>query len=312
MAALEKLLAWGGLVLTEGSSNEVLRRHPRIELDPIIVNSGLLTDPVGREVMTELYLTYLDIARRLNNPIIMLAPTWRANRERLKKAGRLNDRLNEEAVRFMRQIIDRSGIDPELVSLAGLMACRGDCYRAEEALSPDEAEEFHSWQAERLAEAGADFVQAATMPAVGEAEGLTRALGRVGLGALISFVIRPDGTVLDGTPLPEAIARLDERCSPRPIGCMVNCVHPNTLDKALAGREFTAAPPDRLLGLQANSSDLPFEQLEGSSATIGDEPAVWAEAMVRVGRRWGLKILGGCCGAGPDHIQALGLGLAQA
>lgn len=299
-------------MLTEGSSNEVLRRHPRVNLDPIIVNTGLLTDPVGREVMAQLYLNYLAVARRLNQPMIMLAPTWRANRERLDRVGRLNDRLNEEAVRFMRQTIDRSGIDPDLVSVGGLMACRGDCYRAEEGLSVNEAETFHAWQAERLAEGGADFVMAATLPAVGEAEGLARALGRVGLGALISFIIRPDGTVLDGTPLPEAMARLDDRCSPNPIGFMVNCVHPNTLDGALAGREFSTAAINRLLGLQANSSDLPFEQLEGSSATVGDEPAVWAEAMARAGRRWGLRIMGGCCGAGPDHIQALGLRLTQA
>ena len=50
----------------------------------------------------------------------------------------------------------------EQVFIGGLMACKGDAYLPEEALSKKEAELFHSTQAAQLAESGVDFIKAAT------------------------------------------------------------------------------------------------------------------------------------------------------
>ena len=55
------------------------------------------------------------------------------------------------------------------------MACKGDAYRPEEALSKEEAALFHREQAEALAQSGVDFIKAATLPAFSEAYGIASA-----------------------------------------------------------------------------------------------------------------------------------------
>jgi homocysteine S-methyltransferase len=105
------------------------------------------------------------------------------------------------------------------------MSCRGDAYSPAEALLVDEALEFHAWQAGKLADTGADFLLAATLPALSEATGLALALAATGKPYLLSFVVRPEGTLLDGTPLKDAIAAIDSAVTPSPLAYLINCTH---------------------------------------------------------------------------------------
>jgi phosphoglycerate dehydrogenase-like enzyme len=59
----------------------------------------------------------------------------------------------------------------------------------------------HYWQAGKLADTGVDFLLAATLPAFSEATGLALALAATAKPYVLSFVVRPEGTMLDGTPL---------------------------------------------------------------------------------------------------------------
>ena len=60
---------------------------------------------------------------------------------------------------------------------------------------------------------------------------------------------------------------------------------------------------DRVIGLQANASAKSPEELEGLSYVDADAPAMLADAILRVHRRFGIKILGGCCGTDHRHIE---------
>jgi homocysteine S-methyltransferase len=68
----------------------------------------------------------------------------------------------------------------------------------------------HYWQAEKLADTGVDFLLAATLPAFSEATGLALALAATAKPYVLSFVVRPERTMLDGTPLK------DNRCHSLP------------------------------------------------------------------------------------------------
>ena len=105
-------------------------------------------------------------------------------------------------IRFLKtvetELDDKIASDDRLSSIAiivicGLMSCRGDAYKPAERLSEDGAFRFHSWQAEKLAEAGVDFLLAATLPALSEAIGLAAAQAATGKPYIISFVLRPQG-----------------------------------------------------------------------------------------------------------------------
>ncbi len=95
------------------------------------------------------------------------------------------------------------------------------------------AQAFHTWQAEKLAKAGVDFLMAATLPALNEAIGLAAGMADTGMPYIISFVARSEGTLIDGTPLKNAIEEIDAAVSPKPLAYIVNCTHTSIFREAL-------------------------------------------------------------------------------
>lgn len=292
------------VILAEGAVIERLRHETDLALDPHALHAGWVLDAAGRRALRGVYREYLAVGRRYDRPLILGAPTWRASPERLQRAGiDAGVRLNTRAVTFLKELRDE---DQARAYVAGMIACRHDAYRPQEALDAATAERFHAPQAEALAAGGPDLILAATLPARSEAAGMARALAATGVPYLVSFVIRPDGRLLDGNLLDAAMASIDDAVAPTPAGYMVNCVHPDHVGAALA-----AVPPSpRLLGIQGNASRLSPEELDGRAELDRSPPDEWAAATVGLHRRYGLRILGGCCGTDARHIRAVAAALA--
>ena len=139
------------------------------------------------------------------------------------------------------------------------------------------------------------------LPSVAEAGGIAEAMGQTGLPYVISFVIDRGGYVLDGCSLPDAVSSIDAEASHPPLGYMVNCAHPSFL---CADRQ-PATLFQRLIGYQANASSLDHCELDGASELQADDVAEWGREMRRLNRDYGVKILGGCCGTGVEHLRTL-------
>ncbi|UCE59739.1 MAG: homocysteine S-methyltransferase family protein [Phycisphaerales bacterium] len=296
------------VVLTEGSVIERLRRNPAVELDPHVENTGLIYDAAGRATLTEIYQQYIDISRAFNLPMITLAPTWRANPERLRVAGLGKcAKVNADCVDLIRVICESYGSCAEGIIIGGLMGCKGDAYRPDEALSEREAASFHQVQVSALCDSGVDFVLAATLPGSSEAIGIARAISTCCVPYILSFVLNSDGTLLDGTPLSEIVSTIDSEVASTPLGYMVNCVHPSVFAHALdVATSRSAGLQQRIIGLQANTSTKSPHELGGlQSIDRAEEPEAFADAMVSVHRRFGTKILGGCCGTDDRHIRCI-------
>lgn len=294
------------LILAEGAVIERLRREPTVTLDPHVLNAALLFDAAGRARLRTIYRGYLDIGRDYALPMIILTPTWRANPERLAAAGLTERDANAHAVRFLAEIRAECGGSGAPVFVGGLIGCRGDAYRPAEALSTDHAAAFHDRQARELASAGVDFLLAATLPAFSEALGIARAMAACNLPYLLSFVVRPRGVLLDGTPLADAVRRIDEHVSPPPTAYMVNCTHPTVFADALTrGASVWSAMRNRVIGLQGNTSRRPPEELDGAADLDAEDPHAFAAEMWALHERFGTRILGGCCGTDERHVRGI-------
>ena len=285
-------------VLSEAAICERLRRDESITLHPTLFNTPLIYDPAGARVLAEVYHEYIDIAREFGVPIIIAAPTWRLDAQRVAEAG-VPRTINQDAVAFIQRVKQDSGY--EQVFVTGLLAAKNDCYDPKLALSADEAEDFHAAQAQQLADAGVDLLTAQTIPAVSEAEGMARAMIATGLPAVIGFCINRYGKVLDGTPMDAAIDMLDERLDGGPLGYAVNCSHPSFVP---AGKMSPQAL-SRLVEIAANASSIDHGELDQLEQTVEDDIDEWADAMANLYRDHGVKILGGCCGTTDRHLRAI-------
>ncbi len=298
MIRFEEVLARSAVVLTEGAVIERLRRNPECRLDEHVAHAAFPYSDGTARILGDIYREYLDIGERSGLPMLCFSPTWRANPERLRAAGLSGD-VNADCVAFLKRLT----AGRSRVFVGGLMGCRGDAYIPGQALSPADAARFHADQAGALARAGCDLLCAATMPAATEALGIAAAMARTGVPYMVSFVITREGTLLDGMPLAEVIARIDRSVSPAPLGYMANCVHPSIMAAAL--ERCDAASRSRILGLQANTSCKSPSELEGSAALETEDPESFAGAMDGLRRRFGLKVFGGCCGTDASHIRSL-------
>jgi homocysteine S-methyltransferase len=298
--SLREALDRNDFLLTEAAVIESLRRSGKVRLHPRLENALLIYEEVGRRALYELYESFVSIAFHAGVPITLCTPTWRANSERLAEAGVEID-VNRDAVAFLRDLKSRLSSPEGRLFIGGLLGCRNDCYRPEEGLTAEEALAFHAWQADRLAAGGPDFLLAATLPALPEAVGIALAMERTGLPYLLSFVIDRGGLLMDGTRLSDAFKTIDRACARPPLGYMVNCAYPSFLNPARQPGNMWS----RLIGCQANASSLDHTRLDGADRLLSDDLRDWGDRMIKLNRRFGVKILGGCCGTGPDHLKYL-------
>ncbi|MDX1708228.1 MAG: homocysteine S-methyltransferase family protein [Desulfobacterales bacterium] len=293
-------------ILGEGAVIERLRRNSAFELDPDVVNSAFIYDPAKRAALADIYRQYLDIGYKYNLPLLLSTPTWRAGRERIQKAGYEKKDVNGDNFRFFDEMRRSYGGYAAKIAICGLLSCRGDAYNQADALSSAEALAFHSWQANKLAGAGVDFLLAATLPALSEATGLAAALAATGKPYIISFVFRSEGTLLDGTPLKDAISVIDASVEPKPLAFMSNCTHASIFKAAMVhAKNSSPAVRKRVAGLFANTAALEPEALDDREELVEEDPRVFGESVASLHHELGMKILGGCCGTDERHIDSL-------
>ena len=170
---MKDLLSHFPFILSEAAICERLKGVEGIELHPTLFDAPLIYDPASSEVLAGIFHQYIDIAREYEVPILIAAPTWRLDSERVAAAD-VPSTINRDAVEFINRVKEESGYGQ--VYVAGLMAPKNDCYQPDEALSVEQAERFHSAQANELGATELDCLIAQTMPSVAEAEGMARAM----------------------------------------------------------------------------------------------------------------------------------------
>jgi len=309
----ENIVARSKILLTEGGVVERIKRDPSVTLDPHIAHSGLIYDSKGKKVLEKIFKGYIDIGQRFNLPMLSLAPTWRANPERIKNSVfcRKNN-INKDCVAFLKQIQKSYSDYSRLIFIGGSMGCRGDAYRPEEALSQEDAKNFHREQATLLAESGVDFIQATTLPSVSEAYGIASAISHLKIPYILSFVIQADGRILDGTPIHKAIELIDSEIYPKPIFYMINCVHPKIFEQAVNQElKISKTVTSRILGLQANTSLKSPDELDDLSYLDTSDPEEFGKLMISLHNRFKIKVLGGCCGSDENHITEIAKRIKQ-
>jgi len=302
----EQLMQTTTFALSEGSIYERLRRNPAVEFDPYLFHATLIYDSAYASILEQVHRQYLDVGQRYHLPMFALTDTWRANQERIRQSRFHTYKVNQDNARFMARVRDSYGPTAASVFIGGQIGPSGDAYTPEEALPLAEAEQFHTPQLEALAEAQVDFLYAATLPALSEAQGIATAMAKLGLPYVLSFVIRRDGTLLDGTPLAQAIETIDDTTPQSPTGYAVNCVHPTVFINGLAALEQQRPTlVKRILSYQANTSARDPKELDGLGELETEKPEVLAELMLRAHQRFRTPFLGGCCGTDTSHIECL-------
>ncbi len=286
---VEEMSAWlagGPRVLDGATGSELMRRG--VASAGRLWGVGALLDAPG-----EVRRLHRDYAAAGADAVT--AATFRVAPFSLRRAG-LEERAEELAalaVRLAREGARDAGRD---VLVFASQTTLEDCYRPD--LVPDERtlRREHKATAKLLAASGADALLLETFNTVREARIAVEAAAATGLPVVACFTCISGGLMLSGEPVGEAAAAVT---LPGVVAAGPNCTAVGHVLPALtAMAEATALP------LVAYANNAWFD--EDARWFIADPVAPSRYGFCSLA--WvatGVKLVGGCCGTGPDHIAAV-------
>ena len=296
-------LSWlsaGGYVSDGGLETDLIFNRG-IDL-PEFASFPLVEHEDGRALLRDYYDGYAAIARRADAGLTLESPTWRANPDWASKVGYdavALDRVNRGAIDFLHHLRE-SYSDIEDVRIIGAIGPRGDGYLAGDGADPAEAADYHRGQVEAFAAEGVDLVAAYTITGPEEGIGIARCARAAGVPVLIGFTVETDGRLPDGTPLREAVARVD--ADEAPDGFVVNCAHPLHIAPALDEGEWLT----RIVQVNPNASTQSHAELDAADELDAGDLSLLASTYDTLGAQLpALAVVGGCCGTDARHVAAL-------
>jgi S-methylmethionine-dependent homocysteine/selenocysteine methylase len=237
---------------------------------------------------------------------MIMTPTRKVNSVSMSKSRFQNKNLISDACSYLNRIRDSYGLYSENILIGGLLGCKGDAYSGVKNLGIEESYIFHQQQTIQFQKEKTDFLFAGIMPEINETIGMAKAMSETNLPYIISFMIRKDGCLIDGTLISDAIKTIDEQVCFKPVCYMVNCIHPSNLIEALNNEKNKRSTQlSRISGLQANASILSPEELNNCNILQQDDFEKIIEEMLILQQHYGFKIFGGCCGTNDEFIEKL-------
>lgn len=300
----EEIYQSSKIILTEGALVERLKSEYNAEMDKWINHAGLVyTHP---ELLETLYRQYINIGQKFDLPIMIMTPTRKVNIESLKSSPFNGKNLFDDSCTFLNQIKKSYNKYSGKILVGGLLGCKGDAYSGEKVFGEKEAYLFHRQQTSQFVNKDIDFLFAGIMPEINETIGMARAMAETNIPYIISFMLRKDGCLMDGTILSKAIEMIDNEIFPNPICYMTNCIHPTNLIHGIIQEKNKNSPYlKRFKGIQSNASILPPEELNNCNKLHRDEFEEIISEMCFLRNAFNFKIFGGCCGTNDKFIELL-------
>jgi len=230
---------------------------------------------------------------------IILTNTFGANRYRLVLHGaeaRVAE-LNMAGARIAREVADAAG---RKVAVAGSMGPTGEIYQPVGPLGIADGSAAFAEQARALAEGGADVLWIETVSGVEELEAAVGGAVVTGLPVIATMTFDTNGRTMMGLAPGDAVrfARgLDAELAAFGSNCGIG---PAALVDSLLGIGAAAAA-DEVIVAKGNCG-IP-EYHDGHIHYTGT-PEVMAD-YARMARDAGARIIGGCCGTSPVHLEAI-------
>lgn len=289
----------GAPVLLDGAKGTELQRLGVAVTDPWWSTAALLTAE-AREQLGAIHRRYAAAGADL-----VTANTFRTNLRALRRAGADEARARQlvlAAVSVARGAVEAGGPDGDRPVLAASMTAVEDCYQPKLVPPDEELRTEHRWHARQLAEAGVELVTVETVNTAREAVIAAAACNEQGLPVWVSFVCTDGGRLLSG----ESVGSASRAVAAAGAGAvLVNCSTPEDTDQAL---DRLAAECPVPIGGYPNLEDrsgIDDWQPVDRYVPVRYGPAEFADSMVERVRRFGLSVVGGCCGSTPAHIAEL-------
>ena len=274
-------------VMMEGALRERLKNEYYLDFNEKVDLSTLVYKEPGREALKSLWKEYAKIAEKHHYPFLAMTPTRRLNQERTE-GFYYPEGIIIDNVAHLKRVREECYCE---MYVGAHIGSKGDTNG--DVMTVAAYQEFHEWEIEQFVRAGVDFIYVSMISNVNEAVGIAKEIAKTKVPYIMSFEINEDGCLFDGTPLSEAMQRVENASKYKPALYMANGVKIETVIQSL---EMPYNQVDlvrsRFLGIQA-STELKVNPLE------------FAESMKKLSEIQPIKLFGGCQGTDNRHMEAV-------
>jgi len=205
-----------------------------------------------------------------------------------------------------RQVADKWSMPGQQVMVAGCLPPLHESYRPDRVAPQEVLEKEYALIAEHIAPF-ADVLLCETMSCAREAAAAVNAVASMGKPVWVSWSLAeaPNGTLVSGESIEEAVKALNLKEGGPVQACLFNCSQVEATDVALPLLQqllpkgiMTGAYANGFCTMMSPGGSMKNEYREDMTPTMyADRCSHWA-----IG---GSRIIGGCCGVFPEHIAAV-------
>ncbi|MEY4184270.1 MAG: betaine--homocysteine S-methyltransferase [Actinomycetota bacterium] len=289
--SLQDLLALGRPLLADGATGT---NYFKVGLESGEPPEFWITDHPDR--VTGLHQQFVDAGAD-----IILTNTFGCNRHRLKlhnAQARVHE-LAAGAARLARSVADAAS---RPVVVAGSVGPTGELFEPLGALTHDEAVDAFAEQIEGLKEGGADVAWIETMSAPEEMRAAAEAAIRVGMPYVCTMSFDTAGRTMMGLA-PNTLAAQFADLPVAPVAIGANC-GVGASDILVSVLEMAGSTNPIVC-----KGNCGIPKFEGTTITYSGTPELMAK-YARLAVDAGARIIGGCCGTSPEHLQAMAESIA--
>ena len=229
---------------------------------------------------------------------LFLTNSFGGNAARLKLHDAQNRvrELNRVAAELGREVADKAG---RRVVLAGSMGPTGEIMEPMGPLTHELAVEMFHEQAEGLKEGGVDVLWVETISAAEEYRAAAEAARLAGMPWVGTMSFDTSGRTMMGVTSADMVSLIDKLENP-PIAFGANCgVGAADLLRTILG--FVAQGTEAVLVAKGNAG---IPRYEHGHIHYDGTPELMADYAV-LARDCGARIIGGCCGTTPEHLERM-------
>lgn len=275
---------------------------------PHFASFTALKESNGPEVLINLYRQLIQVAKKYKlDGIVLDTPTWRANPDWARKLDVDENGLKavyKETLDTLNKIKAEHETPDFDIVLVGMIGPRGDGYKVKDAMTPEEAEKYHSFQIGCFANNGVDAVNVATLSYPDEAIGIVKASQKAGVPCIVSFTVETNGDLPNGISLQEAITKVDEATDNGAAYFMINCAHPTHFQGNFDGENEPWM--NRIQCVRCNPSMKSHAELDGSTSLDSGDPILFGKQVAGLKESLPyLNVFGGCCGSNTIHLEEI-------
>ncbi|MCL6416648.1 homocysteine S-methyltransferase family protein [Aestuariirhabdus sp. Z084] len=294
----------GRFYLAEGGTETELMYKYGFEFDHFAL-FPLLENPAAVETLRGMYRRYLEVVARQGLCALMGGLDYRASPDWGALLGYSPAGLAEatqRSIAFLKELAKEFAADIPEILIQGLVGPRGDAYERNEAITVNEAEDYHSVQLTTLKAAEVDLALAITFSNVPEAIGAARAAARIGIPLAVSLSLDSRSTLNSGESLADAIATIDSATEQTVEFYSINCSHPIEYEPAIEDADWI----HRVRGVRPNASKMDKMALCEIGHLEAGDPVELGRLCGDLARRYPhMDIWGGCCGTWDVHLEEI-------